>query len=214
MRMQPMVVVRGEALREVPPELALFSVGVVARDPDKAAVLARLTARAAEVRAVLDGYGEAIVRRETGGVSVVPDLKRRGERAFAYTGNVATTVTVADFAVLGEMLLRLAKLEQVAVTGPWWQLRPDSRAGAEVRRAAIEDALARAREYASAVGARIDRLVEIADEGTAGAGPQMWAVGGEVARDGSAGLALDPQRQTVQASVIVRVAITEPDLYS
>lgn len=206
-----MIAVRGEATREVPPELAVFSVTVSARDKDRQTVLTRLTERAAELRGVLDDFPEAIERRETSGVQVRPELKRGGERVSAYAGSVTTTVTVTDFGALGELLLRLANQEQASVSGPWWQLRPGSRAGAEVRRAAIADALGRAREYAEAVGAEVDRLVEILDEGTGGGGghPMMrMAFGGGPEADLE--LELDPQQQTVQATVIVRVTITEP----
>jgi uncharacterized protein YggE len=208
---QPMVTVRGEAFREVPPELAVFSVSVAARDKDRQAVLARLTGRAAEVRSALDDYGAAIERRETSAVQISPELKRGSEKVTAYTGTVGTTVTVTDFAVLGELLLRLAGLEQASISGPWWQLRPGSRAGSEVRRAAIDDALGRARDYAEAVGARVDRLVEILDEGTGGGGrPMMRAMAFKGAEpDPEFDLDLDPQQQTVQAAVVVRVAITE-----
>lgn len=207
-----MIVVRGEAVREVPPEIALFSVTVSARDKDREAALARLAERAAALRTVLDGFDGAIERRETSGVQVRPELKRGGERVVAYAGSVSTTVTVIDFAALGEMLLRLADSDLAAVAGPWWQLRPGSRAGAEVRRAAITDALERAHEYAAAVGARIDRLVEIADEGSGGGGGGMMRMA--FAKDASAelDLELDPQPQTVHAAVVVRVAITEPEL--
>ena len=212
---QPTVVVRGEALREVPPEQAVFSVTVSARDKDQQAVLARLTERAAELRRTLDLYPDAIERRETGGVQVHPELKRGGERISAYAGSATTTVTVTDFAVLGELLLRLAGQELTAVAGPWWQLRPGSTAGAEVRRAAIADALGRAREYAEAVGAQVDRLIEISDDGVGGSGDRhmMRAAAFGMSAGGAPDaleLELDPQQQTVQASVIVRVAITEP----
>jgi hypothetical protein len=213
---QPMVVVRGEALREVPPELAIFSVSVAARDKDRQAVLARLTERAAQLRTVLDDYSDAIERRETSGVQVRPELKRGSEKVTAYTGTVSTTVTVTDFAVLGELLLRLANQEQTSISGPWWQLRAGSRAGAEVRRAAIEDALGRAKEYAEAVGAQVDRLVEILDEGTGGGGHPMMrsvAFAGASGADMELELDVDPQQQTVQASVVVRVAITEPTAF-
>jgi uncharacterized protein len=212
---QPMVVVRGEALREVPPEQAVFSVTVAARDKDRQVVLTRLTERAAELRSALDDYPDAIERRETGGVQVRPELKRGSEKVTAYTGSVSTTVTVTDFSVLGELLLRLANLERASVLGPWWQLRPGSRAGADVRRAAIEDALGRAREYADAVGARVDRLVEILDEGTGGGGRPMMrmALSASSAGEADLDLDLDPQQQTVQASVVVRVAITEPTVF-
>jgi uncharacterized protein len=210
--MQPTIVTRGQALREVPPELAVFSVSVTARGKDKDAVLARLTENAAVLRAVLDEYGDTIEKRETAGVQVYPDFKRSGERPVAYVGNVDTTVTMADFGALGEMLPRLAALDSASVFGPWWQLRPGSVAGAEVRREAIHDALARAREYAAAVGARIDKLVEISDEINDGGGGIVRSMAFAAKRDSGPALELDPQRQTVQASVIIRITITEPDL--
>ncbi|GIF24566.1 uncharacterized protein YggE [Actinoplanes tereljensis] len=208
--MQPTIVVRGEAIREVPPELAVFAVTVTARGRDKDAVLAHLTERAAVLRAELDGYGEAIERRETTAVQVFPEFKKAGDRPVAWTGSTGTTVTVADFTALGEMLPRLAGLEQASLSGPWWQMRPGSTAGAEVRRAAIADALDRAREYAAAVGSRVDRLVEISDELAGGGGFHPMMARAAMATDEA--LQLDPQVQTVQASVIVRVTITDPDL--
>jgi uncharacterized protein YggE len=207
---QPMIAVRGEATREVPPELAVFSVTVAARDKDRQTALTRLTERAAELRTHLDDFPDAIERRETTGLQVHPELKRgSGERIAAYAGSVTTTVTVTDFGVLGELLLRLAAREQTSVSGPWWQLRPGSRAGAEVRRAAVTDALGRAREYAEAVGAQVDRLVEIADEG-AGGQPMMRMAAFGASPEADLELQVDPQLQTVQASVLVRVTITEP----
>src|SRR3954468_4010127 len=97
---RPIVVARGEAVREVPPELAVFSVTVAARDKDREATLTRLTERAAETRSALDDYPDAIARRETGGVQIHPELKR-GERVSAYSGSVTTTVTATDFTMLG-----------------------------------------------------------------------------------------------------------------
>jgi uncharacterized protein len=207
---QPIVVVRGEASREVPPEQAVFSATVSIRDRDRPAVLARLTERAAELRTKIDG----VERRETGGFQVYPELKPGSEKVVAYNGSVTTTVTVTDFEGLGELFLSLAALDQVTVAGPWWQLKPGSRAGAEVRKDAIDDALNRAREYAAAVGARVDRLVEIADEGAGGGAlpPMMMRGAAFKGAEDAASLQLDPQPQTVQASVIVKVTITEPTI--
>jgi uncharacterized protein len=209
---QPIIVARGEAQREVPPEQAVISVTTQARDRDREAVLRRLAERAAEVRLVVDAYPAE--RREAGHVQVYPELKRGSERVVAYTGSLVTTVTVTDFDGLGDLLLRLAGLGHAIVAGPWWQLRPGSRAGAEVRKAAIDDALLRAREYAEAVEARIDRLVEIADESPAGEFGMraMMLTGGT--NQSAPPLEVDPEPQTVRASVTVRVTITEPTLPS
>jgi uncharacterized protein len=212
---QPLISVRGEAFREVPPELAVFSVTVSARDKDRQTTLTRLTERSSTLRAALDAYSDAIDRRETGGVQIQPQLqlKRGGEHIAAYHGSVTTTVTMTDFEVLGELLLRLAGQDQTSISGPWWRLRPGSTAGAEVRRDAIADALHRAREYADAVGARVDRLVEISDEGASSGARVRGTWLSSVASmepTTNAELDIDPQQQTVQASVLVRVAITDP----
>ena len=215
---EPVVVVRGEAIREVPPELAVFTVAVSSRDKDRHTTLTRLTERAAELRSRLDDFDQAIERRETGSVQILPEMQGRprigsgGEKVIAYRGTVATTVTVTDFAVLGELLLRLADQEQTEINGPWWQMRPGSRAGADVRREAIVDAMRRAREYAEAVGSRVERLIEIVDEGVGGGMPGAYRsfAGGRAEKADTMDLTLDPPTQNIQASVTVKVAIAPP----
>ncbi|MFD0786936.1 SIMPL domain-containing protein, partial [Micromonospora azadirachtae] len=135
----PVVTVRGEAYREVAPELAAFTVTVTARDRDRETTLTRLAERAATVRVLLDGEGPAIDRRETGDLRVRPETRRATERVVAWHGSVTTTVTVTDFTALGELMLRLTEQDQVEVAGPWWSLRPDSPAYRQVRHAAIAD---------------------------------------------------------------------------
>ncbi|MFC4146023.1 SIMPL domain-containing protein [Micromonospora mangrovi] len=212
----PVVAVRGEAYREVAPELARFSVTATARDRDREATLTRLAERAAAVRVLLDSAGPVIDRREAGELRVWPETKRSGERVVAYHGSVTTTVTVTDFTALGELMLRLADQDQVEVAGPWWSLRPDSPAYREARRAAIADALARAREYAEALGARITALLELADTGLAA--QPMFARSAEFGRAGGVAggappeLELDPRPQSVQAAVEARFTISEPVL--
>src|SRR5690242_6084901 len=109
----PVVAVRGEVFREVDPEIASFSVTVTARDRDRQEALRRLASRVDDLRGVLDGYADAIEKRETSGLFVHPENKKTGEKVTGYSGSVTTTVTVADFTALGEMMLRLADRDQV-----------------------------------------------------------------------------------------------------
>ncbi|MFG3576534.1 SIMPL domain-containing protein [Micromonospora chersina] len=208
----PVVAVRGEAYREVAPELARFTVTATARDRDRETTLTRLAERTAAVRVLLDAAEPAVERRETGQLRVWPETRRSGERVVAYHGSVTTTVSVVDFTALGELMLRLADQEQVEVAGPWWSLRPDSPAYREARHAAIADALARAREYAEALGARVTALLELADTGLAAAPPMMAKAGFARAGEAAPELELDPQPQPVQAAVEARFTISEPVL--
>ncbi|MEV4712966.1 SIMPL domain-containing protein [Micromonospora sp. NPDC049374] len=210
----PVVTVRGEAYREVAPELARFTVTALARDREREPTLTRLAERAAAIRVLLDSYGPTIDRRETGELRVRPETRRSGERVVAWHGSVVTTVTVTDFTTLGELMLRLADQDQVEVAGPWWSLRPDSPAYRQARHAAISDALQRAREYAEALGAQVTDLVELSDEGGT-AQPMMARMAfdaGGVEAGGPPELELDPQPQGVHAAVRARFTISRPVL--
>ncbi|MFC5003146.1 SIMPL domain-containing protein [Dactylosporangium cerinum] len=212
------VAVRGEATREVDPELAEFTVVVSARDKDRQTTLTRLRERADALRELLDRHGEAVERRETSGLHVHAEMGKKGERVTAYSGSVVTTVTVHDFAALGELLLTVANQDQTHVDGPRWSLRPDSPVHKEVRRAAVADAIARGKEYAEALGAQVVDLLELSDPGL---GAEAVPLGFFQSYDsraksgaayGGAPLQLDPQRQRVRAVVEARFTITTPVL--
>lgn len=212
---EPVLAVRGEADREVDAEIVTFAVNVSARSRNRAETMQRLQERLAQVLRLLDGCRAGIEKRETSGLGVYPEHKKgSGERVANYAGNVTVSVTVADFAVLGELVPRLAELDQVAIFGLNWALRPDSPAFGEARRTAITDAIARARDYADALGSRILGLELLADAGLGGSDGVHFAArsrslgyqgGGE-----TAALDLEPQRQQVHAQIEARFRISPP----
>jgi hypothetical protein len=209
------VAVRGEVVREVEPELAQFTVNVGARDKDRQTTLTRLAQRLDTLKNLLAEYGDVVERRETSGMHVYPEHRKKGERPIGYRGNVAVTVTVNDFSSLGELMLRVADQDQTELYGPSWSLRPTSPVFREARHAAIGDAITRATEYAEALGASITRLVQLSDAGLGGGGQEMTMAlgfrgGGVQDMDGGVQFDLDPQRQTVRAQIEARFEISEP----
>jgi uncharacterized protein YggE len=139
----PVVTVRGAWRGEVPPELAEVYVTVSARGADRPSVLTQIAGRVDELRATLDGYGEAVERVEARPLRVNARLKegrwrddKVNERVAGYVAEADFTVLVSDFDVLGDMLLRVADREMIAVRGPEWSLRPDSVARRGARAAA------------------------------------------------------------------------------
>ena len=216
----PTIAVRGSWTAEVPPELARVHVSVGARSADRAQALAYLTSRLGEARALLGGYGEAVESVDTGPLSVRPQFKDGGrprERVSGYLAGAIITATVVDFAVLGDLVLRLADRELVSLQGPFWELRPDSDVYRRARTEAVRDARRRAEEYAAAAGARLTGLVEIADLGMSGhegAIPLAGAMFRTAARDSVAdeiSLEVEPVPQTVSATVEARFTCTQPE---
>jgi hypothetical protein len=216
---QPVISVRGEATLEVDPEIAVVGVTVQARDRDRETVLRRLADRNREVTDLIKGYGEAVEKLESGPVSVRPELKekRAGERVAGYFATASTTVTIRDFTVLGELIVRLADTELATVDGFWWALRPGSPVHREARMAAARDATVRAGEYAEAFGGQLGDLLEAADSGllTSDARPEVFRRAMARGRASAAASAqpeldLEPARQSVSAQVDARFEMTRP----
>jgi hypothetical protein len=216
----PSVAVRGSFTADVPPELARVHVSVGARSADRAQALRYLTSRLDEARAILGGYGAAVESVDTGALGVRPQFKDGGrprERVTGYLAGATLTVTVVDFAVLGDLVLRLADRELVSLDGPFWALRPGSDAYRRARTEAVRDARRRAEEYAAAAGARLTGLVEIADTGLSAPEHVSLAAAGafRMAKDTSVAdevtLDVEPVPQTVSASVEARFTVTQPD---
>ncbi|WP_242884538.1 SIMPL domain-containing protein [Actinomadura litoris] len=218
----PLISVRGEAVLEVDPEIARLSVYVQSQENDRRTALDRLVERNQRCLDLVRSYGEAVEKVETGGLSITPLLRyrRREGDIRAYQGTAWIKITVADFAVLGELVTRLGDLERTAVNGPDWALRRDSEVHGRAARQAVHEAVARARSYAEALGARLTGLVELADEGLAGgdsAAPQVALASAYGLQPGGApgepeSIDLEPATQTVRAAVEARFTATAPAL--
>jgi hypothetical protein len=207
----PQVVVRGEALLVVDPEIADVEVTVQVRARDRQTALERCSARQGEVAAVVAAAGDAVELTETAGVSVhleVRDRRAPGEPV----ASLHTRLTLGRLDAVGELVVALGRLDDVEVSGPYWRLRPDSPAAEQARLAAIGDAVTRARQYAAAFGAHLTALVEVSDTGLGGGGPRVAGAMASMARfEGEPHLDLVPARQEVHGSVEVRFAMSEPD---
>jgi uncharacterized protein len=218
----PVISVRGEAMLVVDPEIADIFISFFAQARDRREAFERLVKRNDEVLTLVRSYGDAVEHFASGGLSVVPELRKgRDEKIRSYRGSAQVNVTVADFSVLGELIARLSELETVTLNGPFWRLRQKSPVYRDARTRAVSEALARARDYAAALGCRVVGLIELADIGMSApppraARPLMAAMSAPLAGAAPAAeppmLDLEPQQQTVHANVEARFHATQPDL--
>ena len=207
----PQVVVRGEAYLLVEPELADVGVTVRTRARDRDTALERCAARQAEVMAVVTAAGRAVEVVETVGVSVhleVNDRRAPGEPVAA----VHTRLVLGRTDAVGDVVVALGRLDDVAVDGPHWRLRPNSPAVERARLEAVADAVTRARHYAAAFGAELTGLLGISDAGLSDSGfPVAGAMTSMARFEGAPQLDLTPARQEVHGVVEVRFTMSEPD---
>lgn len=218
----PLITVRGEASAEADPELAQLTVVLRADGADRQDVLRRIAERDRGCAGLIGGYGAAIERCETSPLTVHPNVREGfdGDRTGPYLGTLTLTITVADFAVLGELVVRLAGLGHEEIHGPRWMLPPASGVHRRTRQAAARDAVARGREYAEALGCRLVRLVEFTDteltttpisclsylDTESLAEEDMFQTYAALPL-----ICIVPERQCVHAQVTARFATTAPD---
>jgi uncharacterized protein len=220
----PLVAVRGEAVLEVPAEVARIDVSVAASEKDEATTLHLLNERAVAVDKILAGFPDAIERTESSAVRVGPRLPSRVTHASdtGYHGAVYHAITVTGLDRLGDLMAQLAEQDQIELGGPWWELRASSPVYHQVRVAAVRDAVRRARDYATALGTELAGLVELADARlltdsrgqTDALTPPSSRLPHRVraAAPEEFGFDLVPAKQVVRASVEARFTLIEPDL--
>jgi hypothetical protein len=213
--------VRGEALLTVEPEVVDLTVVVSTQAKDRREAFERLVKRNDEVLELLRSYGDSVERIESSGVAVHPDLRKGGrdEKVRSYHGAVRVEVRIADFAVLGEIVSRVADLEAAHLEGPRWRLRRNSPVYRKARTRAVGEALTRAQDYAEALGSRITGLIELADVGLMQT-ERVDAPHMRMARSAGAAsfggpaepptLDLEPASQEVRTSVEARFYATQP----
>jgi uncharacterized protein YggE len=161
---------------------------------------------------VLTAAGDATETVETTQVSVHRDM-RDGRWDGDPVASLHTRVTIGRLDAVGDLVVALGRLDDVAVSGPSWRLRPESAAVEQARLAAVRDAVHRARQYAAAFGAELTALLEISDAGLSGGGFRVAEAMGAMGTFGGSeiGLELMPARQEVHGSVEVRFMMSAPD---
>lgn len=201
------VTVRGEAEVEGPPELATVSAVLHTSGRSAADVTRSLADLARQVDAALPELVYESVRTDP--LSVTPVFDRRsGVRITGWTGRYATRLTLADFSGLSDLVVALSSLPGAQVDGPQWSLRRVSDLERQARIAAVSAAVRQARDYAAALGATLGDLLELGDT-AGGLSPSMRMYAMAAPGGAAPELVLDPQPQTVTASVTARFELVD-----
>jgi uncharacterized protein len=201
----PRVVVRGEAVAEVPPDVADLVVTVQVRDRRRERALSLLAERQQALTAVLEEHRGGLGTVSTDAVTVHPE-SADGTRISGSVAAATTRVQLADVGAAGELAVAVGGLAETSLHGPHWRLSRGHPAHQQVRTDAVADAIARARAYATALGCRLTGLVEMRDTGGGAGAVRAMAFAAAAPQ-----LDLQPAPQEVRGSVEVTFTMSEPD---
>jgi uncharacterized protein YggE len=144
----------------------------------------------------------------------------RMERSGLVIATVALRVTVRDLGRLDDLSGVLAAQPGLNVHGVMWHVDWDNPAWPQVRAAAINAAIGKARDYAAALGARLRQVEHIADAGLLGGDTAPYHMVRSLAYAASGGgdqpgtPALTPVPQELIATIEARFRTTDVSLPS
>ncbi|MCE7033145.1 SIMPL domain-containing protein [Lysobacter sp. GX 14042] len=183
------------------PDIATLSAGVISQAADAQAAMRANAGQMDGVMATLRKAGIAERDIRTTGVNLHPQYRHSEDSAPQITGyqaNNTVEVTVRDIAKIGPTMDALVASGANHVNGPSFSIDRPAEARDEARRAALEDARARARMYAETLGLRVRRIVSISEGAPGGPAHPMGMARMEMA---SADTAISPGENVVTANL-------------
>jgi uncharacterized protein YggE len=166
----PRIIVSGEGTVTAAPDMANVSIGVVARETTAQLAMDGIAAAGQSLIAALSARGIEPRDIQTQGVSLFP-LTQGGETPQAqpvitgYEASTTVDVRVRDLDALGALLDEMVSSGANSLQGLSFDINEKGPLMDEARRAAVQDALARARVLAEAAGVTLGPIQSITDAG-------------------------------------------------
>jgi hypothetical protein len=202
--------VRAESRAEVPADCAHLRITVSGTGTTKARAIGALGRARSRLTRVLTRFDATVKHAQVVHTSVAPDRPHPGQvdtdgQPASWTARTTLSIDIGDVAGIGALYSALVKLSPEQLTGPAWALRSDHPAYAMVRREAVREAAARARQMAEAAGSHLIALEWLCDdEGhSAGRAAAVYAA----AADPGELLPSEPAPQTVAVVVLAQYRI-------
>ncbi len=162
------IIVTGEASVETAPDMAMISLGVTTEAADAADALAANTEATASVLDRLDAAGVEARDVQTSGLSLSPNwANNQSTGTNSIVGFVASnqvTVRVRDLKALGGILDDVVRNGANTFNGLTFGLQDPDPVMDEARRAAVTEALRKARLYAEAAGVTLGPIAELSEQ--------------------------------------------------
>lgn len=166
------ITVTGEGQVAAAPDMATISLGVTSQAASASQALSQTNAATARVLDRLKAMGIAARDMQTDGLSLSPrwDQRSASGQEPTITGYVASNsvrVRVRDLSSLGQTLDTTVGLGANQFNGLNFGLQDPRPSTDKARRAAVADALLRARLYATAAGVELGAILSISEVGNA-----------------------------------------------
>lgn len=163
------VTVSGEGSVTLTPDMASFSVSIEETADTTNQAQSQANAKMAEITSILEGqYGIVAEDIRTTGMSLYPSYRYQdGEQILiGQTASQSLSVTVHKLDDLAPIVDSLSSVSGISLSSISLDASDKSQAQSEARRLAVQDALARATDYAGGIGVSVVSPISIQESGS------------------------------------------------
>ena len=205
--MERSITVTGHGTVKVTPDVADLWLGVQTTAKTGDAAMSTIETKSRDLVNRLKELGIAAEDIQTSGLSLYPNYGQNGRTINGYTASVDVSVRVRQIDRIGEQLDSIQALvgDELTIGGISFSYEDPEAVLEQARIAALENARARAGQYAAAAGTEVGEIVKIVE--TPAGGPIPYAMD-MAAPEGEGRLAIEPGSQELVVDVSVVFAMT------
>jgi uncharacterized protein YggE len=161
----PTVTVRGDAIVAAEPDEAVLWISLSALRDAPGPALADVSARSSRLVALLDELGVDKADRSTTGITVFEEIDhtQRGRKSLGHRAISRVSVRLTDSDAIGRLIAQATEELAARIDGPRWLISPSNPVRLEAARRAAADSRRKAQAYAEGVGAKLGRLIRLAE---------------------------------------------------
>lgn len=178
----PLLTLTGHGTVSATPDLAIISIGMVSEAKIASDALQDNNSKTTAVLSALKKAGIKSADLQTSNFSIQPNIvypnskslsRDSGPRIVGYTVNNTLFVRVRDTSLIGTVLDQAIRLGGNSISGPNFDVEDGTPFRADARRQAMQNALAKAQDYAEAAGVKLGRIARIEEQASYSPRPEM-----------------------------------------
>ncbi|MEP0519944.1 MAG: SIMPL domain-containing protein [Hyphomicrobiales bacterium] len=181
----PKISLSAEGVVFASPDMAIITIGTVTEADDAISALEQNNKSTSAFLAALKAAGVEGKDLQTSNFSIEPQIvypktrnssssvNPKGPSIVGYTVRNSVTVRIRDLKLIGNVLNEAVTLGANSINGPRFDVEDPSALQAEARKKAMEAAIAKAQDYASAAGVTLGPILQISEQGGFQPQPEM-----------------------------------------
>ncbi len=206
----PAIQVTGTGSVRAEPDTAVLRVSVTTEDANAQSAVSRNSAATEKVLAELVAASVDRKDLKTTNFSVYPQYRVENEtkrQVTSYRASNTVMVTIHDIAKVGDILTKVVAAGSNQISGPAFSVSNPEKYLEEARKKAVENAMSKAKAYASAAGMKLGAVLEMIEPGFSS--PLQGLQSHGAVRSGAAPVPMESGEESLDAQIVLVIELKQ-----